>query len=75
KKADFDYQVFFKAYGELWRQKNTYAVEEAIAEDVHPLAFLRVNVTLQQFDAFNEAFGIRSGDGMYVAPENRIMVW
>ena len=30
---------------------------------------------LQQFDEFYETYGIKEGDGMYLAPEKRIRVW
>ena len=28
-----------------------------------------------QFDEFYETYGIQPGDGMYLAPEDRITVW
>ena len=28
-----------------------------------------------QFDEFYETYGIQPGDGMYLAPEDRIAVW
>lgn len=71
----FDYKLFFESYAQLWRAKRSYMQEITAAKDVHPLNFLRTNVTLQQFDEFYETFGIKPGDGMYVAPENRILVW
>ncbi len=73
---DFDIQKFFTAYAVHWRMKNSYEEEARLAEtDVHPLHFLRVNVTVQQFEDFYEAFDIQPGDGMYLAPEKRIPVW
>ncbi|MDO4530432.1 MAG: M13 family metallopeptidase [Bacillota bacterium] len=73
---DFDYERFFIAYAENWRTQRTFSVEKSYASgDEHPLAFLRTNVTLQQFDEFNETFDIQPGDGMYLAPEDRISVW
>ena len=41
----------------------------------HPLAYLRVNVSVQQFDAFFRTYGIGEGDGMYVPPAERIALW
>ena len=46
-----------------------------MSQDVHPLPFLRTNVTIQQFEEFYEAFDIQPGDGMYLAPEKRVAVW
>ncbi len=38
-----------------------------LAQDSHPLSYLRVNVTVQQFDEFYETYGIKEGDNMYLA--------
>ncbi len=72
----FDYEKFFVCYGQLWANKATYrSVKEQNDEDVHPLEFLRVNVGVQQFDEFQKTFGIAEGDGMYLSPKDRILVW
>lgn len=34
-----------------------------------------INATLAQFDDFIDFYGIQPGDGMYVAPEDRVAVW
>ena len=34
-----------------------------------------VNAVLQQFSQFHETYGIKEGDGMWLAPEDRILVW
>ncbi|MDO5573541.1 MAG: M13 family metallopeptidase [bacterium] len=72
---DFDYEKFFISYAQMWGTKDTYERERAAAMNEHPLGFLRANVTLQQFDEFYETFDIQPGDGMYLAPEKRILVW
>ena len=74
-KPDFDYDLFFRTYAKFWRCQNELAVEKALVDDVHPLGFLRTNVTLAQFEEFQKTFDIQPGDGMYVAPEKRINVW
>lgn len=75
-KEDFDYELFFRSYAQLWRTSRSLGKEAAYVEqDVHPLSYLRTNVTVSQFDEFIETFDIKEGDGMYVAPENRIAVW
>ena len=76
KKPDFDYDAFFRAYADLWFAKMEPSIAKYYAEeDVHPLKYLRVNVTLQQFDEFLETYGIKEGDRMYLAPEDRIIIW
>jgi putative endopeptidase len=73
---DFDYDLFFRSYAKLWRMNVPLETEKWHFEgDVHPLAFYRVNVGLQQFDEFYETYGIKEGDNMYLAPEKRIAIW
>lgn len=72
---EFDYETFFTEYARLWRIKNDYIGELQSMSDKHPLNFLRTNVTLQQFEEFYETFDIGPGDGMYLAPKDRVAVW
>ena len=73
---DFDYDLFFRSYAKLWRTCWDLEVEKARAKsDPHPLNFLRTNVTLMQFDEFNQTYDIQPGDGMYMDPAQRISVW
>lgn len=73
---DFDYEEYFTAYATIWRRINTREAEYlCLTQDSHPLHYLRTNVTIQQFDEFNETYDIREGDNMYLAPEDRISVW
>ncbi len=72
----FDYDMFFRANARLWSLAETIEVSEASAlSDPHPLHYLRANVGAQQFDEFIETYGVKEGDGMYLAPEDRIAVW
>lgn len=75
-KPDFDYDLFFRSYAQLWRTSRSMGLESAYAsQDVHPLANLRTNVTVMQFDEFMNTYGVNEGDGMYCAPDKRIKVW
>ena len=75
-KENFNYENFFKSFAHVWRIKETYGYAKGQEEnDTHPFAFLRTNVTVQQFDEFYKTFDIKKGDGMYLAPEKRISVW
>ena len=76
KVPNFDYDKFFRAHEKMWARVYTIAAaENAVLTDTHPLHYLRGNVTVQQFDEFNETYGIKEGDGMYIKPEDRIAVW
>ncbi|MCR5106928.1 MAG: M13 family metallopeptidase [Lachnospiraceae bacterium] len=72
----FDYDKFFRTYAHMWASVMTLSeVQKRIATDVHPLFYLRINTVLSQFDEFLETYDIKEGDGMYIAPEDRITVW
>ena len=49
-------------------------IDVRILSDPHALACLRVNAVLQQFEEFHETYSIKEGDGMYLAPEDRVAV-
>jgi len=36
---------------------------------------LRVNVNAQMLDPIYDVLGVAEGDGMYLAPEQRIVIW
>lgn len=75
-KGDVDYSAFFEAYAKIWARLITREMEYLLlTQDSHPASYLRVNATVQQFDQFLEAFDIKEGDGMYLAPEDRVLVW
>jgi putative endopeptidase len=46
-----------------------------LSADTHPLNYLRINIVLQHFDEFLNLYGIHEGDGMYLAPEDRVDIW
>ena len=72
----FDYDKFFRAYAELDAVGYLENVMENIYKyDPHPPYYLRVNMTLPQFDEFQRLYDIQPGDGMYVAPADRIAIW
>ena len=72
---DFDYDAFFRAYADLWLTKDTLQMAYVRINDVHPMCYLRINATLQQFDEFLNLYGITEGDGMYLAPADRVNIW
>lgn len=75
-KEDFDYDAFFRQYAALWRHQMLPSMATVrIAQDTHPLRYLRINATLAQYDEFDQFYGIGPGDGMYIAPEDRVAVW
>lgn len=43
--------------------------------DVHSPNKLRVNAVLPLFEQFYDVFDIKDTDAMYIAPENRTIIW
>ena len=75
-KKDFDYDQFFRHYASIWRCYSTVQYENyRMKQDPHPLAYLRVNAMVQQFEEFYQTYHVTSGDQMYLAPEKRLTVW
>lgn len=74
-KKEFDYDIFFRSYAGLWMIKDSLQMAYARLNDNHPMGYLRTNCTLQQFDEFLDFYGINEGDGMYLAPEDRVNIW
>lgn len=76
KLEDPDYEALFRTVAGTWAStapRNT--LEYLSAADVHAADKLRVNRALQTVPLFYETFGIREGDGMWTAPEERVSIW
>jgi putative endopeptidase len=69
-------QRFFLAWAQAWRGKTREPRQlELLTADPHSPRRFRANGTALNHDAFHEAFGTKPGDGMYLAPEDRIRIW
>ena len=72
---DFDYDRWFRSIAAVHLQKETLQSALDWLTDEHPMHYLRVNCTLQQYDEFLDFYDIKEGDGMYLAPEDRVAIW
>ena len=69
-------QRFFLAYAAVWASNiRPEAILQLTQMDVHSLGRNRVNIALPQVTEFIDAFGIKEGDGMWLAPEKRALLW
>ena len=76
RKDHFDYDRFFHQFARLWSSQISYDHEKYLFEyDSHPLDYLRVNVTLAQYEEFLNTYGIQEGDGMFIPEGKRVKVW
>jgi len=72
---DFDYDAFFKYFAHKWSSIVTPELMMFYLSDPHVPGYARINTILQQFDEFLDFYDINPGDGMYLAPEDRIKIW
>ncbi|MCF0202521.1 MAG: M13 family metallopeptidase [Bacteroidaceae bacterium] len=69
-------QRFFLSYASVWAGNWTeQGLKYLQKNDVHSIGFIRVNEALKHIDAFYEAFNVKEGDKMYIAPEKRLKLW
>ena len=67
---------FFMNFARIWQQKSRpEMVKQRLATDPHSPSEFRCNQTLKNVDAFHETFGTREGDGMWLAPKERVQIW
>lgn len=71
-----DLETLFRTMARTWASTMPRATAEYYAQiDVHAPDKLRGSRVLQSLDAFYETFDIQEGDGMWLAPENRVHIW
>lgn len=76
KMSNPDYKAYFERYAEIWKFTTTKEYAALLSKnDVHAAAKIRVNRTIVNFPQFYDTYGIEPGDGMYVAPEDRVSLW
>ena len=69
-------QRFFMSWATVWRTKQREeSLRNQVKTDPHTPGRWRATEPLKNVDAFYEAFNIKEGDAMYVAPENRVRIW
>ncbi|MFC5460155.1 M13 family metallopeptidase [Massilia niabensis] len=69
-------QRFFMGFGQVWRSKMREAQQIVqVKTDPHSPGQFRANGTVMNHPAFYEAFGVKEGDKMYLAPKDRVKIW
>jgi predicted metalloendopeptidase len=69
-------QRFFMGFAQVWRSKmRDQAMINLVKTNPHSPGQFRANGTLRNQPAFYEAFGIKEGDKMYLAPKDRVTIW
>ena len=67
---------FFIGYAQVWRAKiRPEMMRVRLATDPHSPGEFRCNQILKNIDEFVEEFEVKPGDGLYLAPEERVRIW
>jgi len=73
---NFDYDKFFRSYAKMRRSLTSESALKQMAETaIHPPYNVRTNATVQQYEEFYNTYNVKPGDGMYLAPEERVGIW
>jgi len=69
-------QRFFLGWAQVWRSKaRDEESKRRLTVDPHSPPKFRANGAAVNVPAFYAAFDVQEGDGMYLAPEDRVKIW
>jgi putative endopeptidase len=69
-------QRFYLAYAQVWRSKaREDALRNQVATDPHSPGQFRAFAPLRNVQAWYDAWGVKDGDKLYIAPANRAKIW
>ncbi len=71
-----DYDALFRAAAYCYAESSDRStLEFDTVSDVHSNGKLRINRVFENNQIFYDTYDIKEGDGMYVAPEDRVQIW
>jgi predicted metalloendopeptidase len=69
-------QRFFMGFAQIWRNKmRDEYMRLVVLSNEHSPGKYRVNGVLANMPEFYGTFGVKPGDGLYLAPERRVKIW
>jgi len=69
-------QRVFLGWAQVWRTLfRDEALRQQLVGDSHSPGMIRAIAPLRNVDSWYEAFGIKPGDKLYIAPEERVRIW
>ena len=69
-------QRVFLGWAQVWRSKiRDDALRRQVTTDPHSPDMLRVNGVVQNVDGWYGAYGVKPGDKLYLAPDQRVRIW
>ena len=71
-----DMKKLFENFARVWANKQlTESIKTQVSVDVHAPGPERANVQSQCQEEFYKAFDVKEGDGMWLDPEKRVVIW
>ena len=69
-------QRVFLGWAQVWRTLfRDDALRQYLVSDSHSPGMIRAAAPLRNIDAWYEAFGVKPGDKLWLAPEDRVRIW
>ncbi|MCM3747056.1 stalk domain-containing protein [Paenibacillus pasadenensis] len=73
---DANLKEFYQSWATVWRRETRPEFEEMFfITSRHSPHKVRVNTVIANTDEFYSTFGVKKGDAMYIAPEDRLRIW
>ena len=70
------YEEYFKNWARVWCQKaKPEFLQLLLSVDVHGPCILRANMPPRNFPEWYKTFDVKKTDGMYIAPDKRLVIW
>ena len=71
-----DMKKLFENFARVWANKQlTESIKTQVSVDVHAPGPERANVQSQCQEEFYKAFDVKEGDGMWLDPKKRVVIW
>nr|WP_249201489.1 M13 family metallopeptidase [Gluconobacter sphaericus] len=69
-------QRVFLGWAQVWREKDRPdALRQQMLSNEHAPAITRVNIPVHNIDAWYDAFDVKPGQKLYLAPDQRVKIW
>jgi len=69
-------QRFFYGWGQIWRGlSRDDALRQQVNTNPHSPEKFRCNGVVRNIQAWYDAFGVKEGDALYLAPADRVTIW
>ena len=69
-------ELFYLSAGTVWRNKTRpEALVTQVNTDSHAPSMVRVAQPLRNHEPFFEVIGVEEGDPLWLAPEERVVIW